>query len=393
MKTTHRKKIIALITIIAVMIATFPTMAFAASVAVAAPTTVTTSRTAYNKIQVKWNKVSGADGYAVYKATSKTGKYTLIKRIDSSKTTSYTWAKANVGTTYYFKVKAYKKVNGKRVYGSYSKVVSGKTYLAKPTVYRTDMDLGDYAHLYFSKVSGATGYEVWRSTEPDSGYTKVSTVSSKNSYYGYYSRAKKNVYHWAISGKNYKSETVYYHKVRAYRVVNGKKVYSNFSDYDITYEGVSSKQPWTQMTYLEEEGKKVFELVNAERKKLGYPELEWDEELYEYAKVRVQNCCHAYYQDGYLSHNAVGDYATGVEELGLENGVGENAALGFYTGKDLFNGWMGSPGHKALFFDEYRDYSPYLTAACAVGIDRTGEVFAIYICKNEFFQKSFEYFK
>lgn len=393
MKTTHRKKIIALITIIAVMIATFPTMAFAASVAVAAPTTVTTSRTAYNKIQVKWNKVSGADGYAVYKATSKTGKYTLIKRIDSSKTTSYTWAKANVGTTYYFKVKAYKKVNGKRVYGSYSKVVSGKTYLAKPTVYRTDMDLGDYAHLYFSKVSGATGYEVWRSTKPDSGYTKVSTVSSKNSYYGYYSRAKKNVYHWAISGKNYKSETVYYHKVRAYRVVNGKKVYSNFSDYDITYEGVSSKQPWTQMTYLEEEGKKVFELVNAERKKQGYEELEWDEELYEYAKVRVQNCCQVYYRDGDLSHNAVGDYATGLSELGIENGASENAARGYYTGKDLFNGWMSSPGHKALFYNYHDEDFPFIAGACAVGIDKTGEVFGIFIAKDELFTTNFQYFK
>ena len=393
MKTTHRKKIIALITIIAVMIATFPTMAFAASVAVAAPTTVTTSRTAYNKIQVKWNKVSGADGYAVYKATSKTGKYTLIKRIDSSKTTSYTWAKANVGTTYYFKVKAYKKVNGKRVYGSYSKVVSGKTYLAKPTVYSTDMQIEDYAHLYFSKVSGATGYEIWRSTKPDSGYTKVSTVSSKNSYYGYYSSAKKNAYHWAIPGKNYKTGTAYYHKVRAYREVNGKKVYSNFSDYDISAKRTSSKEPWTKIIYLEEEGKKVLEFVNAERKKQGYPELEWDEELYEYAKVRVQNCCQVYYRDGDLSHDAVGDYVDGLEELGVGNGAGENAARGCYTGKDLFNGWMGSPGHKALFFDYYEHSVPYLSAACAIGIDKTGEVFGIYICKNEFFEKYFEYFE
>lgn len=110
-------------------------------------------------------------------------------------------------------------------------------------------------------------------------------------------------------------------------------------------------------------------------------------------KVRVQNCCQVYYRDGFLSHNAIGDYATGLEELGIENGAGENAARGCYTGKDLFNGWMGSPGHKALFFDYY-DYDDQSTsAACAVGIDKTGEVFGIFIAKDEhWWQLSFDYF-
>jgi len=388
------KKIATIILAILLAHTMLPFSAFATETDGAVPTIQNVKRTAYNKLKVTWERVDGADGYAVYKATSENGKYSLIKRIDSGKTTSYTWGKATTGTTYYFKVKAYNKVGTKRVYGSYSEPTKGKAYLSKPVTYQTDHDLDDYAHLYFSKVTGATGYEVWRSTKPDSGYKKVSTVTKKNSYYGYYSEAKKKTYHWAISSKNYKSNTVYYHKVRAYRVVNGKKVYSSFSDYDIIYRGnYSAKKPWTQITYLEQEGKKVFELVNKLRKENGLPLLEWDEELLMYANERVKNCCHAYYKEGYLSHNAVGDYATGLSELGIYNGASENVALGFYRGKDLYNGWLGSPGHKALFFDYHEKDYPFLSAACAVGIDKKGEVFGVFVAKDEFFEKSFEYFK
>lgn len=381
------KKSIVLITIMALLIALIPSFAFADS-SVDAPATVTTARKAYNKIQIKWNKVSGADGYAVYKATSEDGKYSLIKRIDSGKTTSYTWGKAATGMTYYFKVKAYDKVGSKRVYGSFSEPAKGKAYLGKPVTYRND---GEY--LRFSKVAGATGYDIYRSTDPNTGYKKVKTATNKNLDYTYYYKAKKKAYACYIDDKNYKDETVFYYKVKAYRKVNGKKVYSNLSDYDIFYNGVPSKKPWTQITYLEEEGKKVFELVNKLRKENGLPLLEWDEELLMYANERVKNCCHAYYKEGYLSHNAVGDYDTGLSELGIYNGASENAARGFYRGKDLYNGWLGSPGHKALFFDYHDDDFPFLSAACAVGIDKQGEVFGIFIAKDELFEKSFEYFK
>jgi len=372
----------------ALLIAIIPSFAFADS-SVDAPTTVTTARKAYNKIQIKWDKVSGADGYAVYKATSENGKYSLIKRIDSGKTTSYTWGKATTGTTYYFKVKAYDKVGTKRVYGSYSEPTKGKAYLSKPVTYRND---GEY--LRFSKVTGATGYDIYRSTDPNTGYKKVKTATSKNLEYTYYYKAKKKTYACYIDDKNYKDETVFYYKVKAYRKVNGKKVYSSFSDYDIFYNGVPSKKPWTKITYLEQEGKKVFELVNKARKEAGYPELEWDEEMYKYAQARVKNCCHAYYKDGFLSHNAVGDYIDGLEELGIGNGAGENAALGYCRGQDAFQAWMNSTGHKKLFFDYYDHNDPANSAACAIGIDKKGKVFGIFIVKyDEWFVKEFEYFK
>ena len=56
-------------------------------------------------------------------ATSKNGKYTKIKTTSSLK---YTKKSLKLGKTYYFKVKAYRTVSGKKVYSSYSKVKSTK---------------------------------------------------------------------------------------------------------------------------------------------------------------------------------------------------------------------------------------------------------------------------
>ena len=61
---------------------------------------------------VKWKKVSNADGYYIYRSTSKKGEYKKVKTIKKASTTSWKNKKLKSGTTYYYKVAAYKKVNG-----------------------------------------------------------------------------------------------------------------------------------------------------------------------------------------------------------------------------------------------------------------------------------------
>lgn len=80
------------------------------------------------KATAKWKKVSGATGYEVYMATSKNGKYSKVKAITNAKTVSYTKTGLKANKTYYFKVRAYKTVSGKKVYSSYSNIKSAKTY-------------------------------------------------------------------------------------------------------------------------------------------------------------------------------------------------------------------------------------------------------------------------
>ena len=72
-------------------------------------------------IKVSWKKVSGADGYKVYRSTSSAGTYKLLK---TTTDLSYNNIKLKSGKKYYYKVVAYKKVNNKTVYSADSKVLN-----------------------------------------------------------------------------------------------------------------------------------------------------------------------------------------------------------------------------------------------------------------------------
>lgn len=61
-----------------------------------------------SKVKLTWKKVKGADGYEIYRATSKKGKYQKIKTLKKGTIVSYTDGKAKKGKTYYYKVRAVK---------------------------------------------------------------------------------------------------------------------------------------------------------------------------------------------------------------------------------------------------------------------------------------------
>lgn len=65
------------------------------------------------KATLTWKKSSKADGYIIYRATKKNGKYKQIKVIKSWKKTSFTDKKVKSKKTYYYKICSYKgTVNG-----------------------------------------------------------------------------------------------------------------------------------------------------------------------------------------------------------------------------------------------------------------------------------------
>lgn len=72
-------------------------------------------------VKVSWKKTKNADGYVIYMKSGK-GKYKVVKNITNGKTVSYTKKNLKKGKTYYFKVRAYRKENGQKVYGNYSGV-------------------------------------------------------------------------------------------------------------------------------------------------------------------------------------------------------------------------------------------------------------------------------
>ena len=71
------------------------------------------------QLTIKWKKNTKASGYQVVYSTNKkfTGKKTVRK---AKTTTSYKIKGLKKGKKYYVKVRSYKTVNGKRIYGAYS---------------------------------------------------------------------------------------------------------------------------------------------------------------------------------------------------------------------------------------------------------------------------------
>ncbi|MFU0826151.1 MAG: Fibronectin type-III domain-containing protein [Lachnoclostridium sp.] len=90
--------------------------------------TVSVKKTTATTASLSIGKVSGADSYKIYRATSKNGCY---KYIGTTKTKSYKDTGLKSNKTYYYKVKACDKVNGKTLVSKISKVV--KATLAKKT--------------------------------------------------------------------------------------------------------------------------------------------------------------------------------------------------------------------------------------------------------------------
>jgi len=177
----------------------------------ATPENVKASSQKTTSLKLSWSKVPEATGYRIYQYNTKTKKY---KKIATTKGKSYTVKKLKAGTTYKFKVVAYKNVGKKQYTSSYSKVLTTATKPTTPKISRLTTK-SKKATVQWKKISGASGYEVYMATSKKGKYSKVKTVTKGTTVKYTKSSLKKN--------------KKYYFKVRAYKTVDGKKVYSSYS--------------------------------------------------------------------------------------------------------------------------------------------------------------------
>lgn len=95
----------------------FTTRVYAELTGKAAITKLT--KTSNTSTKLTWKKISGVSGYEIYRSTDKNGVYQKIKTLSSGKT-----ALKNTGlkrkNTYYYKIRGYKKINGKTYYTAFS---------------------------------------------------------------------------------------------------------------------------------------------------------------------------------------------------------------------------------------------------------------------------------
>ena len=99
-------------------------------VAITVPNTsgLTTTNITDNSIALKWNGNPSITGCQVYYSTSLNGDYKTIATVASGMTTTkFTHTGLAAGTTYYYKIRYYKRVNGVTAFSNYSSPITVKT--------------------------------------------------------------------------------------------------------------------------------------------------------------------------------------------------------------------------------------------------------------------------
>ncbi len=240
--------------------------------------------TAYRKVKLSWKAAKNVDGYEIHRSTTKNGTYQKIKTITNPKTIKYTNKNLTKGQTYYYKIRSYQTVNTKKVYSKFSTVVEikvkklhkisfesnkgnkkksqyilNKKRVSEPkeplrknytfvgwytdpkltqrynfmTKVRANLKLyakwtkslsqttevrakvsSNSVTLSWNKVKGAHGYEVLRVTANDADiFTAEVSGSDKE----------------AFTNSKLKAGRVYFYKIRAYKIIDGEKVYGKYS--------------------------------------------------------------------------------------------------------------------------------------------------------------------
>ena len=155
-------------------------------------TTLTMGHSAASgKPQLTWKAVSGAASYRVYRATAKNGAYSVI---NTTKALTYTNTGAALGTTYYYKVEA---LNAAGKSMGFSAIVEGKVAPVLAVGYSS---VSGKPQLTWKAVPGATEYQVYRSTQQNSGYSKINTTTS-TSYVNTGAKAGTTYYYRIVAVK------------------------------------------------------------------------------------------------------------------------------------------------------------------------------------------------
>lgn len=124
------------------------------------------------KVRLTWDAIRGATAYRVYRAESQDGPFKLMKTTTSA---SYKNTNAEVGKTYYYKVKAI--CDNSAADSAYSDVKSGFCILPAPVV-KASLNSSNKPRLEWEPVDGAVSYMVYRSTTGSDPFKLMKTTTS-----------------------------------------------------------------------------------------------------------------------------------------------------------------------------------------------------------------------
>ena len=164
-----------------------------------------------SSVKLTWNEVEGADGYYLFRKQGSAGTYSRVKSITSTEAENFNLSS---GTTYYYKIQAYVNYgNGTKNIAESDEVSIKISFLTTPEISSIETTSDTTALMRWSKVTGAEGYEIYRSYDPNGEFTYLKTVSDT-----------QTTNTGLILGMQY------YYVIRAYYTDEGEKEYSAWSD-------------------------------------------------------------------------------------------------------------------------------------------------------------------
>ncbi|MGB7594080.1 MAG: fibronectin type III domain-containing protein, partial [Erysipelotrichaceae bacterium] len=175
---------------------------------VAAPT-VTAESASSTSIKLSWASVLGATSYEISRSTTATGIFTVLGEVTAA---TYTNTGLVTATPYFYRIRSARLVGTVKYYSPYSVVATARP-LPGTAIGLSAVSAGhDSIKVSWAIVAGASGYEVYSSTLPDSGFfLSVTTTGTTALLSGFATNAPA------------------YTKVRAYTLYASVKYYGNES--------------------------------------------------------------------------------------------------------------------------------------------------------------------
>ena len=161
-------------------------------------------------LQITWTKVSGTNGYSIYRKKDTDKEWTYL---DATAKTTFTDKTAKEGVRYQYRILPYGKVNGVAFFGPYSKSASGMVFRTIE-ISNTTAENGDISFKW-NEVPGVDGYNVYRYNEETKKWDYMNSVLKGNSY----------------TDRKVKEGNEYRYRIRPYyRTLTDKVKYGNYSE-------------------------------------------------------------------------------------------------------------------------------------------------------------------
>ena len=340
----------------------------------------------YNKINIKWKKVSGATNYIVYYKKAGSSKWVKVKTLDNKKS-SYTHTSSKkypivVGQKYTYTVKAYNKKMKKS--GSYNtKGLTTKTIPQTVTgmVATFNDDVDPTVTISWQPAKGATSYVVYFRTKDNTKWLRLGTTKSlsytdEGPYRGYNNAYTVRSYGNGVYGKyDTKGTSVYVPNEETDTPEPTVKPQPTEVPKPTTKpqptevpkpttkpQPTATPKPTATPTpnpvhradaaEINQMVQEVIRLTNIERAKVGSAPLQYHEGLQKAAMVRAKEISISFSHTRPDGRNL----STALDEAGVGGSSGENIAAVFRTPADVVEGWMNSQGHQVTMLSSRSAY-------------------------------------